>query len=328
MAQFRNLLVGVDLAQTYPVGSSQLSPPVEEAIGTAIWLAEKTNASLTFFTAIDVPLDSPYLHLIADDTRDLARELINSAQDRLAQLVRDAQAKGISAKAEVACGTGWVEILRRVLDHQHDLVIVGTRNLHGSERFLIGGTSRRLLRKCPSPIWVARPDSHAAVSNILVASDLQPVSEKALHTVAALASLVGAKIHLVHAVDYPLDKIWVAQIDARTEKYHERLRADARDALERQVANLGAAGDTIDVEIVDGVLGADVAILKYIEKHKIDLLVMGTVGRGGLHGMLIGNTAERLALQVNCSILAVKPDDFQCPVSLEPSGGRESVPLM
>ena len=42
--------------------------------------------------------------------------------------MQDANAKGISAKAEVACGKGWVEIIRRVRNDEHDLVIVGTRN--------------------------------------------------------------------------------------------------------------------------------------------------------------------------------------------------------
>ena len=41
---------------------------------------------------------------------------------------------------------------------------------------------------------------------------------------------------------------------------------------------------------------------------------MGTVARGGLPGILIGNTAERLLHSVPCSLLAVKPDDFICPL--------------
>jgi nucleotide-binding universal stress UspA family protein len=38
-----------------------------------------------------------------------------------------------------------------------------------------------------------------------------------------------------------------------------------------------------------------------------DLLVMGTVGRSGISGLLLGNTAERILEKVDCSVLAVKP---------------------
>jgi len=319
VTQFHNLLVGVDLEQTDPPGSNHFSAAVDDAIRTSLWLAEKAEARLTFFTAVDFPLDPHYLHLVADDPHDLARALIESAQEVLAQLVRGAQAKGISAQAEVALGKGWVEIIRHALDHKNDLVIVGTRNLHGIERLLLGGTSRRLMRNCPSAVWVVRPDPAPGVSNILVASDLHPVCERALRAAAALASITGAKIHLVHAIDYPLDRIWIATIDSRTEAYHRRLEADARRLMAEQVAKLGAAGATVEIEVIDGTRGADLAILRYIEAHQIDMLVMGTVGRSGLAGVFIGNTAERLAQQAPCSVLAVKPDDFQCPVMLDAS---------
>jgi nucleotide-binding universal stress UspA family protein len=53
-------------------------------------------------------------------------------------------------------------------------------------------------------------------------------------------------------------------------------------------------------------------------KKRIDLIVMGTVGRTGIPGFLIGNTAETVLRQVNCSVLAVKPEGFVTPVKIEP----------
>ena len=43
---------------------------------------------------------------------------------------------------------------------------------------------------------------------------------------------------------------------------------------------------------------------------------MGTVGRHGLSGILIGNTAEDILSNVDCSVLALKPDGFVSPVRL------------
>ncbi len=51
-------------------------------------------------------------------------------------------------------------------------------------------------------------------------------------------------------------------------------------------------------------------------RERIDLLVMGTVCRTGVPGFLIGNTAESVLQQVDCSVLAVKPEGFVTPVKL------------
>jgi universal stress protein E len=45
--------------------------------------------------------------------------------------------------------------------------------------------------------------------------------------------------------------------------------------------------------------------------------VMGTSARSGLSNLVLGNTAERLISHMKCSVIAVKPHDFECPVRLE-----------
>ena len=46
----------------------------------------------------------------------------------------------------------------------------------------------------------------------------------------------------------------------------------------------------------------------------VDLVVMGTVSRAGISGLLMGNTAERVLSHIQASVLTVKPDEFQTPV--------------
>ena len=57
-------------------------------------------------------------------------------------------------------------------------------------------------------------------------------------------------------------------------------------------------------------------IPEFVVGHGTELVVMGTVARGGIAGLLIGNTAERVLRKLPCSVLAVKPDDFVSPVIL------------
>ena len=51
-----------------------------------------------------------------------------------------------------------------------------------------------------------------------------------------------------------------------------------------------------------------------VENYDIDLIIMGTVGRVGIPGLIIGNTAESILEQTKCSILAIKPEGFKTPV--------------
>lgn len=58
-------------------------------------------------------------------------------------------------------------------------------------------------------------------------------------------------------------------------------------------------------------------IPEFVVAHGIDLVIMGTVARSGIAGLLVGNTAERVLRKLPCSVLAVKPDGFVSPVRLD-----------
>jgi nucleotide-binding universal stress UspA family protein len=58
-------------------------------------------------------------------------------------------------------------------------------------------------------------------------------------------------------------------------------------------------------------------IPEFTNEIKADLVVMGTVARTGLSGFFMGNTAETILNQLNCSVLAIKPPGFVTPVTLD-----------
>src|SRR5215469_8824654 len=195
MSIFKNVLVGIDLLQADSLGSTNFSPPVEEA-----------SASVTFFAAIDVPVDDLF-SLEAHESR-VASQLQRSGRQALDHLVNSAKKRGLTADAKLVTGEGWIEITREVERGGHDVVIVGTRNVGALQRFLFGSTAMRLLHNCPCPVWVTRPEPRPLPHNILVTSDFSPVSEITVKLGLAIGELSGAKVNLLHAVDYPLDRLW------------------------------------------------------------------------------------------------------------------------
>ncbi|MGM0858940.1 MAG: universal stress protein [Pseudomonadota bacterium] len=69
---------------------------------------------------------------------------------------------------------------------------------------------------------------------------------------------------------------------------------------------------SLRTHVVPGIPDRDLP--KMAETIKADLVVMGTVARTGIAGVIMGNTAEAVLSQLNCSVLAIKPDGFESPV--------------
>ncbi|MEX2133825.1 MAG: universal stress protein [Acidimicrobiia bacterium] len=59
---------------------------------------------------------------------------------------------------------------------------------------------------------------------------------------------------------------------------------------------------------------------KLADVLEVGLIVMGTVARTGISGLIMGNTAETILRSVRCSVLAVKPEGFVTPVT--PAKGK------
>jgi len=88
--------------------------------------------------------------------------------------------------------------------------------------------------------------------------------------------------------------------------------------LRDQVQQSGGTNSdpTVTVHVADSDGLPDHAIRQFIDDHQIDLLVLGSAARHGLSGLLVGNTSERLLPKVPCSVVVVKPADFQCRLDL------------
>ena len=109
-----------------------------------------------------------------------------------------------------------------------------------------------------------------------------------------------------------------AQITAYVEQIRKQREA-ALDALVKQVTgHLGQdilANLKLHTHLIKGQSRKEIpALLKRLDP---DLVVMGTVARTGVPGFIMGNTAEMILNQIDCSVLAIKPSGFVTPVTLE-----------
>ena len=151
-----------------------------------------------------------------------------------------------------------------------------------------------------------------ALKKILVATDFSEPSEAALAYGRELARSFGAALTVLHVVDdimvraYGIDSgVLLADPDVQ--------RQFEADAL-RQVDATISDEDRIQLKASGVVLmsrAPSSAIVTYAHESGIDLIVMGTHGRGGFAHLLMGSVSERVVQTAPCPVLTVRHPEHE-----------------
>jgi nucleotide-binding universal stress UspA family protein len=91
--------------------------------------------------------------------------------------------------------------------------------------------------------------------------------------------------------------------------------AQVKHMLNEFLKSYGTDADAKHVFLVKGEPADMIPALA--KKEEVDLVVMGTVARSGITGIVTGNSAEQILSRIQCSVLALKPDSFVSPIKLE-----------
>lgn len=281
----------------------------------ALALARRAGARVTLLgVAREASADlAEVAALPASRLERIASDELREALERLA-----GAAEGVAVHVETAAGVSFVEVIRAAQRERCDLVAVPA----GAAGSAFASTVQHLIRKCPAPVWAVRDGAAALPARIAVAIDAAPGAEhraidrKLVDAAYALAGLCESELHVLHA--------FAPEPSAHTLRHRaglsaaevaavlERMRAKRLDWLSSLLEGRGFEGRPCFLRVLDGEPLAEIP--NEVARLAIDLLVLGTVGRSGLAGLLIGNTAEEILRRVDCSVLALKPDRFQSPM--------------
>jgi nucleotide-binding universal stress UspA family protein len=178
-----------------------------------------------------------------------------------------------------------------------------------------------LLRQCPCPAWLVASHAPHRPWRILAAIRAS-AEEEAEHTLNATILDWALTLYRLGDAQLTILQAWTVY-GASILKSHmpeedftnaiETTRQAEEDALALFVKPFTEQLNDASVNCVYG--EPEEAIARYVESHGIDVVVMGTVARTGVAGLLMGNTAERVLQRLRGSVLAVKPPGFQTPVS-------------
>jgi universal stress protein E len=309
LERIRRVLVALDLD---PRGAD-LTPGSRRAADQALWLAPHLAAPVTLF-------HSKAHQLRPEQGAGGPQELVRRLSPEAARVLEAVQAQfrgaGFTTDLVISEQQPWLGIVREVLRQGVDLVVAGKRNDPREDGRRLGSTSQRLLRECPCGVWVVKPGGVGVIERVLAATDLSPVGDQVVHWAAFVAERCRAELHVVHAIQLPFDVQWGGG-DSEAE-YERRQREGARRHVEALLEQAGYRGPC---SWHMGITSPSRAVTRCVDGLHPDLVVMGTLSRGGIAGRVIGNTAERLLERLDCSLLTVKPSDFVCPVEADaPSG--------
>jgi nucleotide-binding universal stress UspA family protein len=150
-----------------------------------------------------------------------------------------------------------------------------------------------------------------ALKNVLVATDFGVASETALAYGRDLARMFNATLHVFHAVDDLLSRaISVEGYATDVSGIQGAIEKSARERLEAIVAD----DDRRELRAKTVLWRASqpaAAIVAYAKEAGIDLIVMGTHGRGAMAHLLMGNVAERVVRTAGCPVLTVRHPEHE-----------------
>ncbi len=258
---------------------------------------------------------------------------VKEAEEILTGLKKVARPESKSI-SKVVIGRPYIEVVREVIRRDYDLVIKPIGPYRLMDR-LLGRLDMQLLRHCPCPVWLSKGEAYGAFDTVLAAVDggepgnqktEDALNQQILELSFSLCEESKAELHVVHAWNAPYLTVYSktrAGIPKQDiENYvrdEKRVHRNWLNRLMRRAAkwvNADVFGSVKrHTHLRQGFASEEVTAL--IAELESDLIVLGTVARTGLSGLIMGNTAEEILDQATCSILAVKPPGFDCQVRNE-----------
>lgn len=290
----------------------------QRAMSRAVVLAKATGAQLTAFLSI---YDFSYemTTMLSIQERDAMRKAV--VEDRelwLKDMIEDKFAEAVDININVLWHNRPFEaIIETAINNDYDLIVKGTHQHDTLKSIIFTPTDWHLLRKSPCPVLLVKEMEWAKNGRILTAvhtgSDAEHhinLNEKLIDQAKGLAQLIDAEVHVVNSYPGTPVNIAIEIPEFDPNEYNSVVKAHHQKAC----AELAQRCD-IDQERIHIAEGLPEDVIPEVSREiDAELLVIGTIGRTGFSAAIIGNTAEHVIDQINCDVLAIKPDGYVSPL--------------
>jgi universal stress protein E len=313
METYQNILVVID-----PTTNEQ------KALNRAIDLASKINHNSDSQTKVSAFLsifDFSYemTTILSSEERDVMRQsMIKDKKLWLENLISE-----LNTDVEINCQVVWhnrpfESIIERVIKQGYDLVIKGTHQHDKFKSVVFTPTDWHILRKCPCPVLLIKDHEWPSNGNIIAAVNVgsdeaehHSLNVKITEEAKRLAQLIQANVHLVNSFPGTPVNIAIEIPEFNSTEYNETM-------LKHHEQSMIAHANQFDISVVNTHVKEglpETVIAQVAAELDAELVILGTIGRTGISAALIGNTAEHVIDQLNCDVLALKPDGYISPLA-------------
>ncbi|GAA0344191.1 universal stress protein [Actinoallomurus spadix] len=252
----------------------------EESLTAAEWAADEARLREVPLRIVHVfvlpmlyaPLGAPLLGPELDSLRETSGQIARTAEHRAR-----ARAPEVPVESVVLDGSPIPALLQQAA--HASLMVVGSRGIGAVGTLLIGSTGVELAARADCPVVVVRGRPHKA-QRIVAGVDGSPASLDALAYAFEEAALRGAELTAIHATDHPTagaDPVITEAIEWQT----------------RRFPDLPADLVTVPGHPAEALINASTGA---------DLLVVGSRGRGGFRGMLLGSVSQAVLHHADCPV--------------------------
>ncbi|QRP42822.1 universal stress protein [Amycolatopsis sp. FDAARGOS 1241] len=280
------------------------SPGAEEAVRWAARMASQRNLDLVIAHGLEVTV------LFYGAGVAGMGEVFDLAQRAAESIVADARRAALAVDSSLTITTETVsETAAAVLVHLSSkarMVVLGRSGIGAVGGMLIGSAVATVVSQAQCPVAVVRDRDGTVptVGTVVVGVDGSPNSEQAVGVAFEEASLRGVPLTAVHAwSDLTYEGIYGT---ARLMPPWDAIEPDAMRLLAQRLA--GRQEQHPDVEVRRRLVRNNPRKALLEESKHAQLVVVGSRGRGGFKGLLLGSTSQALVRRAQCPVLVVRPE--------------------
>ncbi|MEJ2763377.1 universal stress protein [Photobacterium sp. MCCC 1A19761] len=293
------------------------------AFHQALHVANVIQAKVTLLTIIEELAELADLSRYSVSTLSLLEHATHECQRQLDQHVQDLQAQypDIEFHSQVVTGVPYVEIIKAASQLRVDMIVIDAHREHKATACQWGTSTRHLMRESEVPIWALHQQQeppkldHIVVSLDVSHLDNTALNEKLLRHAYEFAIINESRLSLCHAWELESEgylRDWSRCSDLEIAVIAQQLRDDREDRLAQLMADYPHSRVPMQMIMLEG--NAKTVLPDYINNHDVDLVIMGSLSRTGIAGFVMGNTAEFMLDNIQCSVLTLKPDQFHSPL--------------
>jgi len=304
-----------------------LDPDAEAqpALQRGAWLAGKLGAELEMLFCY-------YNEYLSDgrlgsypSLENAEEDILNGLKRRLETLAEPLRASGLVVNTTSNWDHPLYEgIVRHAIACDADIVFKDTHHHSAMARALLTNTDWNLIRTCPVPLWLVKPQDFPEKPTLIAAIDPlhehdkpAALDDEILVISKALADATNAEVRAFHSYD---PRIAVATATANAyipvslpfDEIEKQMHEQHEKRFNEVVAFHGI--DASKAHLVAGVTHEELP--EFSKSIAGDVVVMGAVSRNRWKRLFIGATAERTLEHLPCDLLIVKPDWFQTPAEI------------